>query len=284
MKHSVRLLVYALLVTVAACSRNDTAAPPVAKPTLTLNKDSAAIGSPLKMTYKFDVAQNATFDGDYAVFVHIVGPDGETLWQDDHTPATPTSEWKPGQTVEYTRTVFVPNYPYIGDTTIRIGLYDIDSGRRVPLDAPAVGLQEYAVATLNVLPQAENIYLIYRDGWHGAEVDPKNPLIEWQWTGKLATISFRNPKRDATFYLQSDARTDLFNPPQQVTVKVNGEPIGSFAADARDPKLQTFPVSAAQFGDADMAEVVIEVDRTFTGPGDLRELGIRVYQAFVEPK
>ena len=69
-----------------------------------------------------------------------------------------------------------------------------------------------------------------------------------------------------------------------MTVKVNGEPIGSFAADARDPKLQTFPVSAAQFGDADMAEVVIEVDRTFTGPGDPRELGIRVYQAFVEPK
>jgi hypothetical protein len=34
-----------------------------------------------------------------------------------------------------------------------------------------------------------------------------------------------------------------------------------------------------------MAEIVIQVDRTFTpGGGDTRELGIRVFHAFVEPK
>ena len=34
-----------------------------------------------------------------------------------------------------------------------------------------------------------------------------------------------------------------------------------------------------------MAELVIDVDRTFTpGGGDTRELGIRVFHAFVEPK
>jgi hypothetical protein len=274
----------ALLVAASACSRNETSAPPVAKPTLTLNKDRAAIGSPLKMTYRFDVAGNATFDGDYAVFVHIVGPDGETLWQDDHTPSVPTSQWKPGQAIEYDRTVFVPNYPYIGDATIRIGLYKPDGGGRLPLEAQEAGMQEYEVAKLSLLPQAENIYLIYREGWHGAEVDPGNPLNEWQWTKKVASVSFRNPKRDATFYLHSDARTDLFTPPQQVTITIGGQQIGSFAADSKDPKLRTFPITAAQFGDGDMSEIVIEVDRTFTGPGDPRELGIRVYHAFVEPK
>ena len=283
MKQSV-LVACALLVAVAACGSNETSAPPVAKPTLTLARDRAAIGSPLKMQYKFEVAGNAAFDGDYAVFVHIAGPDGETLWQDDHKPTVPTSQWKPGQTIEYERTVFVPNYPYIGDATIRIGLYNPDGGGRLPLDAPEVGLQEYEVAKLSILPQAENIYLIYREGWHGAEVDPANPLNEWQWTKKVASISFRNPKRDATFYLESDARTDLFTPPQQVTITFGGQQIGSFATESKDPMLRTFPIAAEQFGDGDMSEIVIQVDRTFTGPGDPRELGIRVYHAFIEPK
>src|SRR3712207_7316024 len=53
------------------------------------------------------------------LFRSVIEPDGERLWQDDHLPAVPTSKWTPGQTVEYTRTVFVPNYPYIGDANIR---------------------------------------------------------------------------------------------------------------------------------------------------------------------
>jgi hypothetical protein len=277
-------LLLCALVLLCACSREQPAAPPVASASLTLNKDKAAIGSPLAMTYKFEVAQNAAFDGDYAVFVHVIGPDGETLWQDDHQPSVPTSQWKPGQTIEYTRMVFVPNYPYIGDATIRLGLYNPATGRRLSLSGTDAGRQEYVVAKLNLLPQADNVYLIYKDGWHPAEVDPANPLVEWQWTKKSATLAFKNPKRDATFYLKFDARADLFNPPQQVTLKIAGQPVGSFAADAKDPVLKTFPITAAQFGEGDMVELVIDVDRTFTAPGDARELGIRIYQAFIEPK
>ena len=277
-------LLLCVLLVVGACSRDEPTAPPVASASLALNKDKAAIGSPLAMTYKFQVAQNATFDGDYAVFVHVIGPDGETLWQDDHQPAVPTSQWKPGQNVEYTRMVFVPNYPYIGDATIRLGLYNPATGRRLSLSGNDAGRQEYAVAKLNLLPQADNVYLIYKDGWHSAEVDPSNPLVEWQWTRKAATLAFKNPKRDATFYIKFDTRAELFNPPQQITLKVAGQSVASLAADAKDPVLKTFPIKAAQFGDGEMSELVIEVDRTFTAPGDARELGIRVYQAFIEPK
>ena len=283
MKKFVVTLLCALL-TVAACSRDEPPPPPVATATLSLNKDKAAIGSPLAMTYKFDVAQSAAFDGDYAVFVHVIGPDGETIWQDDHSPSIPTSQWKPGQTVEYTRMVFVPNYPYIGDATIRLGLYNPATGRRLSLSGTDAGRQEYVVGKLNLLPQGENIYLIYKDGWHSAEVDSHNPLIEWQWTKKTATFAFKNPKRDATFYLKYDARTDLFNPPQQVTLKVAGAPLATFSADAKDALLKTFPISGPQFGSGDMSDITIEIDRTFNAPGDPRELGIRIYQAFVEPK
>lgn len=283
MKNSVAVLLCAGLMAAAACSRSEPAAPPVATPTVTVNKPRAAIGSPLQITYKFDVAPGARLERDHLVFLHVIGPDGETLWQDDHHPAVPTSQWQPGQTVEYTRTIFVPNYPHIGDTTLRVGLYDPQNGERAVLDAPDAGQREYTVGTLNLLPQADNIFLIYKDGWHPAEVDSTNPLVEWQWTGKAATLSFRNPKNDATFYIESDARTDLFNPPQQVTISVGGQPIGTFAADSKTPALRTFPITAAQFGDADMVEMTIAVDRTFSATGDSRELGIRVFHAFVEP-
>jgi hypothetical protein len=68
-----------------------------------------------------------------------------------------------------------------------------------------------------------------------------------------------------------------------VTIRIGDQVIGTFAADSKDKKLVSFPVSAAQFGGADMAELTLDIDRTFTpGPSDNRELGIRVFHAFVE--
>jgi hypothetical protein len=286
MRQSVRVFVCVLMAAAAACSKKQATTPPVATPTVTFNKAKVAIGSPLKVTYKFEVLPNATFDADYVVFVHVLDPDGEKLWQDDHPPSVPTTQWKAGQVIEYTRMIFVPNYPYIGDANVRIGLYDPATAKRLTLNATEASRQEYVVGKLQLLPQSENIFLIYKDGWHPQEVDANNPATEWQWMKKVGMISFKNPKRDSTFYLEWDARVDLFNPPQQVTVKVGGQPIATFPANAKDRVLTTLPITAAQFGSGEMAEITIEVDRTFTpgGGGDTRELGIRVFHAFVEPK
>ena len=196
----------------------------------------------------------------------------------------PTSTWKPGQTIEYTRTIFVPNYPYIGPADVRVGLYTPEGGTRLPLSGTQVGPREYEVAHFQLLPQSENIFLIYKEGWHPAEVSSDDPTTEWQWTQKAATVSFRNPKKDSTLYLEYDARTDRFSPPQQVTVRVGREVVGTFTADAKDKKLLTFPLAATQLGSEDIAEVTIEADRTFAPGGtDSRELGIRVFHVFVEP-
>lgn len=279
------LFVLAGVLSVPACTGKTDEEPPVATPSLTMSRDRVAIGSPVKLTYRFDVAPNARIDGDYWVFVHILDPDGEQLWTDDHLPAVPTSQWKGGQRVEYTRTVFVPNYPYIGEAQVRLGLYSQQTGKRLPLTAGEVSRREYGVAKFELRPQSENIFLIYKDGWHPAEVATDNPASEWQWTHKVGTISFRNPKKDSTFYLEYDARTDLFNPPQQVAIKIGTQTIGSFAASSREKALLTFPITAAQFGSGDMAEIAVEADKTFKpGGGDPRELGIRVFHAFVEPK
>jgi len=277
---SVALVVAGL--TGAGCDREETGGPPVAAPSVTLHQNRVALGSPVRITYRFEVAQDARFDGDYIVFVHVLDPEGERLWDDDHRPPIPTSQWKPGQTVEYTRTSFVPNYPYIGEVTMRLGLYQGD--QRLVLSGAEATRREYVVAKFQLLPQSENIYLIYGDGWHPAEVSADNPAAEWQWTQQRAVFRFKNPKRNATFYLEYDARVDLFNPPQQVTVKVGDQPIGTFVADAREKKLMTFPISAGQLGDAEVVVMAIEVDRTFKpGGGDTRDLGIRVFHTFIEP-
>ena len=284
-RSSVTVLACALAVVAAACGGRKSDEPAVASASLSLNKDRVAIASPVRLTYKFVVAPTATFDGDYWVFVHVLDPEGEQLWTDDHLPATPTSQWKPGQTIEYTRTVFVPNYPYIGEAVVRLGLYQPSTGKRLTLSNEEASRKEYVVARFQLLPQSENIFLIYKDGWQPAEVAPDNPASEWQWTKKTATLSFKNPKKDATFYLEWDARTDLFTPPQQVTVRLGDQVLATFPADSKDRKLLTFPITAAQFGAGDMAELVLDVDRTFNaGGGDTRELGIRVFHAFVEPK
>jgi len=285
MRSSVPVLVCALAVAAAACGGKKSDEPAVATASLSLSKDRVAIASPVKLTYKFVVAPNASFDGDYTVFMHVLDPEGEQLWTDDHPPATPTSQWKPGQTIEYTRIVFVPNYPYIGEAAVRIGLYQPSTGKRLALGGQEISRKEYLVTRFQLLPQSENIFLIYKDGWHPAEVASDNPASEWQWTKKTATLSFRNPKKDVTFYLEWDARTDLFNPPQQVSLRIGDQTIGAFAGDSKDRKLLTFPISAAQFGTLDMVELVLDVNRTFSpGSGDTRELGLRVFHAFIEPK
>src|SRR5690349_14010566 len=87
---------FVLLWTVTACRSKQPAAPPVATPTVTLNHERVPLGSPLEITYKFVVANDAKFAEDYRVFVHVVDADEELMWTDDHNPPTPTTQWKPG--------------------------------------------------------------------------------------------------------------------------------------------------------------------------------------------
>ena len=284
-RFSVLVCAAAVAATAAACGGKKDSEPAVAAPSLTLNRERVPIGSPLKITYKFDVAQNAQIGGDYTVFVHVLEPDGEQLWGDDHQPPVPTSSWKPGQKVEYTRTVFVPNYPYIGPAVVRLGLYDVATGKRLTLSGQEVARKEYLVSKFELQPQSENIFLIYKDGWHPAEVSSDDPNTEWNWTKKSATVSFRNPRKDGTIYVEYAARTDRFTPPQQVTLRIGDQVIGTFAADSKDRKLVTFPVTAAQLGSADVVELVLDVDRTFSPGGtDTRDLGIQVFHTFLEAK
>ena len=272
----------------AGCGETDEA-PPVASVAVTLSKSAAALGSPIDMTYKFEVAQGQALDGKYRVFMHLLDSDGVLRWADDHEPSVPTTAWKAGEPVEYTRTSFIPVVPYLGDATIRVGLYRADAtDTRAPLSGPDPQGRSYKVATLALLPQSENIFVVYRSGSHPSEFAPENPAREWWWTKKEVVANFKNPKKDATLYLEYDARPDLFDQPQVVNVYLGSQSVATFAADNKDPLLRRIPLRADVLGTSDMAELRLVVEPSFVpsaiGAGqDIRELGIRVYHLFVNP-
>jgi hypothetical protein len=289
------LIVACGLVGASACRRTD-AAPPVATVSLALSKTSVALGGVIDLTYRFEVSPDARIDGDYLVFVHLNREDGTTIWNDDHPlPAgLRTSEWRPGQVVEYTRTRFVPTFSYIGPATIEVGLYRDDE--RLPLRGPNPGDREnparsYQVATLDLLPQSERVQTYRLSGWYPPEFAPDDPSIEWQWTQKTATLSLRNPKRDLTLFIEYDALGGApGEAPQQVSVYCGDAKLLSFAAEARQPTPVRIPVSASQLGSGEMVELRLELDRTYVparlegAGGDTRELGIRVFHVDVEPR
>lgn len=280
------------LVTASACGKKADSEPPLATPGFSVNKPRAPLGSPVEVTYRFTVADGAAIDGDYRVMVHFLDADEELMWTDDHDPPRPTSGWKPGESVEYTRTMFVPLYPYNGTATVRMGLYSPKDGRRLPLAGETDGQRAYKVGTLELLPRTENVFLVFKEGWHPEEVAQDNAAVTWQWTKGQATLSFRNPKRDATFYFHADGRPDLFTPAeQQVVVRIGEQVIDSFTFTSRDPVLRKTSVAGDQFGGGDTVDMTITVTPSFvpalvpaTNSTDPRELGVRVFHAFIEPK
>jgi hypothetical protein len=259
------------------------------------NKTRLPLGAPLDVTYRFELLPGRSIDGDYRVFVQFKNTSGDILWQDDHDPLVPTSQWKPDQPVEYTRTRFVPIVPYLGDATIEVGLYR--DNERLALETPSAASERelveksYRLGTLHLLPTSESVFVIYKTGWHPDENLPEDPSISWKWMQKAGVLSVRNPRRDVTLYLEYDARPDLFpDAPQQVTVSIGDQTISSFQANSAVPILLRIPITAAQLGAADMVDIRLELDRTFVpaklpaGGRDARELGIRVYHAFVEER
>jgi hypothetical protein len=274
----------------AGCSEAEDTTPPVGAMQVSLSRPKVALGSPVEVTYKFTVAPDAPSLGQRRVFVHFLDADEELMWTDDHDPPTPTSEWKPGQTIEYTRTMFIPSYPYVGAAKVAAGVYAPAGNDRLKLSNEDRGDRSYKVVDFELLPQTENIFVIFKDGWHPAEVVTEGSgRTEWQWTKKDATIAFRNPKRDVTLVLQLDNPATGPNAAQQITVQIGDQVITTVPLVANNAQVLKFPVSAAQLGTGDMVEMKFTADKTFVPAldasmksGDPRELGARFFHVFIQ--
>ena len=171
-----------------------------------LNHERAPLGSPVEITYKFVVAPDAhvrrglprhgalrrpgrgadvdrrspSAGADHAV---EAGPDGRVHADDVRADLSRTSARRPS------------SRPVLAE--------DAEARCRSPATTRAARVQGRARCSCCRRPRTCS--------WSSrtAGTPPKrrrnNSAVEWQWTKKTATLSFRNPKKDATFYLDVDS-------------------------------------------------------------------------------
>jgi hypothetical protein len=277
----------------AACNGRADEEPPKLSASVQLSRTRVAQGSPVDLTYRFEVLQPLDSNARFRVFTHILDADEELMWTDDHVPPQAPSSWQAGQTIEYQRTMWAPMYPYVGRAKVVVGVYDVATNARVPMANADRGDRSYQVAEFDLLPQTENIFVVFKDGWHAAEVAEGNPAVVWQWTKKEATLAFRNPRRDVTLLLQFDNPSRSPNAATTLDVRIGDTSLGVLPVTEGDTEapVHRLDVSADLLGSGDMVEVRLIADRTFipsreagTDSADWRELGVRVFHAYVMPR
>jgi len=277
-------------VVLPACQRRKPAEVNPIVPSIKVNRTKAPLGSALEITYTWTVEPGAKkLDQNYWALVHFLDNQEVMLFSDDHEPEKPTSTWEPGQTYSYKRTRFVPVYPYVGEVEVRMGLYPYPGrGERPALKGEDKGFREYKVATLELLPQTENIFPVYKEGWHNPETHPENPSVERTWTKKEALMSFKNPKQDVIVYLEGDTCVKCFTQPPVLTVSV-GDRVGlKVPIEDAQVFLKKIKVRAEDLGTDEWVDLRLAMNESFVPKllkpplnTDDRELGLLVYHLYV---
>lgn len=275
-----------------AAARCGEPAQPVATVAASVNRSAVPLGGPVELSLRFAASPIlAPIEGEYRVFVHFLDSNGNLMWTDDHEPPVLASAWRPGQTVAYTRTVTVPEYPYIGEATIGVGLYSPVSGERLALAGEDLGQRIYRGATLALEPQAESSFLRYVDGWYDSEYDP-DASRQWRWTSERAGFVFRNPRSEAVLYLRLAGQPDQVpDGRQRVAVRAEDHLLREIVLDSTAPEFAEVIVPAEQLGGGENSRIDLHVSPTFVPsevrPGanrDDRRLGVRVDYAFLEAR
>ena len=281
-----------LLGVTAGCSKKVDDARPVATPSLTLSRMDAAVGSPIDVTYRFAVAADAPpFTEDYTVFVHVLDKDA-SLDVDGRPRAADADD-----AVE-------------GGIDHRVHAHDVRSEasvRRAGADrnrtllsqvrsAGAAGWGEYrrafhpgghvqhAAACQRPLRRLPRRLARCGDLGRGGR-----GMAVVQETGH-PVVSKSQARRQ--FYPRSRSNPwHAFTEPQKVEVRLGDAVVDSFSLPAGRRELRRISLTAAQLGSEDTVDVVVAVDKTFVPASvpklkslDPRELGVRVFHAFVEPK
>jgi hypothetical protein len=257
-------------------------------PQVSFNRMRTPLGSAIEVTYTWKVEPTAKkIPADYRALVHFLDSHKVMLFEDDHAPIPPTSTWEPGKTYSYTRTKFIPIYPYVGEVEVRMGLTPPSGrGERLALKADDAGLREYRVAKMELLPQTENIFLVYKEGWHSPEASPQNPGLERTWTKKEGLVSFKNPKKDVVVYLEADTNSKVFGEKPVLTVSIGNNKGIVVPIENSELFLKKIKFSKEDLGNGEWVDLRLTMNQSFVPKAlgineDDRELGLLVYHLYV---
>ena len=183
-RSAVRLALALTVAAAAACGGKDDGGTPVATPTVTLNKTRASLGSPLEVTYKFVVAPGATFD----TRLPRLRPLRERRRRADvdRRPRSAAADEDVEGRARRSSTrapCSCRAIPYNGRASVVLGLYAPRTARARRSAPRTRGLKAYDVAGFELVPQGENVFLIYKDEtWHPAEDARDNGAVSWRWS------------------------------------------------------------------------------------------------------
>lgn len=291
LRYSASFTVAASILIVACTGSPTDNAKPVASATVSVTPAVVASGMPVELDVKFAVAPDAPpFEEDYTVFVHVVDDDGRMIGAVDHSPPTSTKEWKAGSTIEYKHSDYAPVSDYVGDATFVVGLYSKSSGERLPLAGEAVEPRAVKAGSFEMRERTEPYAVVFREGWHPPEA-PRGSGIQWRWSTKSGALTFVNPKRDVDLTLELDQPNKVFSVPQHVEIRMGDAVVDDFDLEPGAPVVRKIALNTSELGDVQTVELAVVPDKTFVPARlaalqsiDTRQLGVRVFRAFVQPK
>jgi hypothetical protein len=117
-----------------------------------LSTDTLQVGDPVTVTLYWKASGSA--EEDYTVFVHLADSEGIVWAQSDVQPAggqAPTSSWIAGQVIVDRHRVSLPALAPTGAYTLWVGMYDPETGYRVPLDRDGERLPDDRVRVRDLL-------------------------------------------------------------------------------------------------------------------------------------
>lgn len=271
-----------VLLALTACGKEEAPASASGAVTVTPQRMSIDAGAPLEIEYRFMRRSSApAFPADAWVFVHVVDAAGKLLWTDDHRPPTSPATW--GSTeVTYSRTMFVPRGTPPGHVRVEAGVFVPPDGARMPIAAA-----NPSTSGFEVKPASNELFVVFGDGWHGAEHVEQQQANEWRWSKGDARLSFRRPQRDAVLSLEIDQPVTQVSRPT-VEVRIGSDLLASLFVNLLARQIYRVPLPVARLGTAPTVELNVHVQPTFVpartpglGSQDTRELGVRVFNAYV---
>lgn len=249
-----------------------------------LDNDAAPPNGPVQITYIWKMAVDAEpVSRDYFVFAHFRGEDGEIRWQDDHTPPVPTSQWQPGQTVEYSRIQFVPDSAPLEQITLTVGLFDPGgSGEKVGLAGGQTRESGQEVARFEVIPADHLPIIIFDEGWYNPEFGTgQQGGHPWRWCRQEAVCWVEAPDRPCALYLDIQSPMQPPDSAQPVTLELEGTELASFFLTGPQRVARKIPLPGHLMEGRECVRLVLRTDRVVRPlemgiSDDERELGLKV--------
>lgn len=215
------------------------------------------------------------------VYVHF-WHNNNLLFQDDHLPETPISEWDAGQEITYSRRIYIPEFidefdpEFKGEETLRLSV-----GISSPYDRTNETQQEVLEKKLKVYPPPlDTPEKIYEDGWYDLEINPDAFLGKWRWTAKEARCIIDNPKRDALLVIKGGVNLEALKD-QKVIFKINDRILDEFIPEESYFE-KSYNIKNEMVGEGEQFFLTIATDKVFV-PADIipnskdkRELGLQI--------